>query len=301
MSERTAEIGGLPVSYLDHRGTGRPVLLVHGLGGGALNWMDCAPLLARHARVWAIDLFGHGHTASAGRSASISDNAELIADFVREVADDRVTLAGNSMGGFLSMRVAADHPELVEALVLVDPALPQWPDVIDPVVMQLFAIYATPGVGEQFLEQWAETIGPEGVVDQMLALCTRDPSRISREFRDAHVAALKEREGTPRAMDDFLVAARSLIQGLWETDPWREMVRRIEAPTLLVHGEHDRLVSVVAAREVAKIRPDWTLRVMEDCGHIPMAEDPEEFTRIVAEWLGALPRAGTRAARAPAP
>ena len=68
MSERTAEIGGLPVSYLDHGGTGRPVLLVHGLGGGALNWMDCAPLFARHARAWAIDLFGHGHTASAGRS-----------------------------------------------------------------------------------------------------------------------------------------------------------------------------------------------------------------------------------------
>jgi pimeloyl-ACP methyl ester carboxylesterase len=97
------------------------------------------------------------------------------------------------------------------------------------------------------------------------------------------------------------VAARSLIHGLWETDPWRDSVRRIEVPTLLVHGEHDRLISVVAAREMAQVRPDWTLSVMEDCGHIPMAEDPEGFVRIVVEWLGALPRRGARPARAPAP
>ena len=294
MRERTVEIGRLPVGYVDHGGTGRPMLLVHGLGGGALNWMECAPLLAHHARVWAVDLFGHGHTASAGRSASVSDNEELIANFLRQVAQDPATVVGNSMGGFLSMRVAAYHPELVDTLVLVDPALPQWPDAIDPVVLQLFATYATPGVGEQFLEQAAASIPPEAVVDQMLMLCTHDPSRVSRRFRDAHLAALREREGTIQAMEDFLVAARSLIQGLWEMDRWREMVRRIDVPTLLVHGEHDRLVSVVAAREMARMRPDWTLSVMEDCGHIPMAEDPEGFTRIVVQWLQAVPRRADR-------
>jgi len=275
------------------------MVLVHGLGGSAINWMDAAPLLAQHARVYAVDLLGHGRTPCGHLTSSVRHNAELIPRFVEQVAGGSAVLVGNSMGGYLCTKVAADHSELVDALVLVDPALPQAPEAIDPTTLQLFAMYATPGVGEQFLSEWVKSAGPEGLVDQMLLLITRDPSRVSRGWRDAHVAEARERQELPTAMDDLLVAARSLIQGLMDGRPWRESVDRITAPALIVHGAHDRLVSIVAARELASIRPDWKLEVMEDCGHIPMAEDPEGFARIVVEWLAALPRAGARSAAAP--
>ena len=213
------------------------------------------------------------------------------------VAEAPAVLVGNSMGGYLAMRVAADRPDLLHGLVLVSPAVPQGFDVMDPVVLQLFATYATRGVGEDFIRDWSRTAGPEGMVDQMLALITHDPSRVSRAWRDAHVAETRERMETGAAVDDMLGAARSLIEGLGEMPAWRESVDRVTAPTLVVHGAHDRLVSVVAARELAKIRPEWKLEVMEDCGHVPMVEDPEGFAGIVSRWLaeclerGSSPRA----------
>jgi pimeloyl-ACP methyl ester carboxylesterase len=284
MEDRTVDLDG-PVHYLDHGGSGQPMVLVHGLGGSALNWMDAAPLLARFARVWAVDLLGHGRTPSTGRSSSVDDNATLLLRFVKAVAGGPALLVGNSMGGYLSMRAASERPDLVRGLVLVSPAVPQGYDVIDPMVLQLFATYATPGVGEDFLRDWSRTAGPEGMVDQMLMLVTRDPSRVSRAWRDAHVAETGRRMETGAAVDDMLGAARSLIHGLSEMKEWRESLDRVTVPTLVVHGAHDRLVSIVAARELAKLRPDWTLEVMEDCGHIAMAEDPEGFAAIVSRWL----------------
>jgi pimeloyl-ACP methyl ester carboxylesterase len=294
MEHRTIDLGG-PVHYLDHGGSGTPMVLVHGLGGSALNWMDAAPLLAERFRVFAIDLLGHGRTPCGHLTSSVQHNAELIPRFIERVTGGSAVLVGNSMGGYLSMKVAAKRPELVDELVLVDPAVPQAPDVIDPTTMQLFAMYATPGVGEQFLQDWIRSSGPEGLMDQMLLLIAHDPGRISTAWRGAHVAEIRERQELPTAMDDMLVAARSLIDGLLNGKPWRESVDRITAPTLIVHGAHDRLVSIVAARELAKIRTDWTLEVMEDCGHIPMAEDPVGFSRIVLDWLAAFPRPGARA------
>jgi pimeloyl-ACP methyl ester carboxylesterase len=296
MEHRTLDLGG-PVHYLDFGGSGPPMVLVHGLGGSALNWMDAAPLLARFARVWAVDLLGHGRSPSTGRSSSVTDNAALLPRFVEQVARGPAILVGNSMGGYLAMRVAADRPDLLGGLVLVSPAVPQGFDVMDPVVLQLFATYATPGVGEEFLRDWSRTAGPEGMVDQMLTLIAHDPSRVSRAWRDAHVAETRERMETGAAVDDMLLAARSLIEGLGEMQAWRQSVDRVAAPTLVVHGAHDRLVSVVAARELARIRPEWELEVMEDCGHIPMVEDPEGVAGIVSRWLaerierGSSPRA----------
>jgi pimeloyl-ACP methyl ester carboxylesterase len=274
-----------PVHYVDHGGSGTPLVLVHGLGGSALNWMDAAPHLARFSRVWALDLLGHGRTPSTGRSSSVTDNADLIPRFVEAVVGGPATLVGNSMGGYLSMRVAAERPDTVRGLVLVSAAVPQGFDVIDPVVLQLFAIYATPGMGEEFLRDWSRTAGPDGMVDQMLAMITRDPSRVSRAWRDAHVAEARARVESGAAVDDMLGATRSLIEGLMDPAAWRAAVDRITAPALIVHGAHDRLISIAAARELARIRPDWTLEVMEDCGHIPMAEDPEGFASIVGRWL----------------
>ena len=230
MEDRTVDLDG-PVHYVDHGGSGPAMVLVHGLGGSAINWMDAAPLLARFARLWAIDLLGHGKTPSTGRSSSVTDNAALIPRFVEAVAGGPAILVGNSMGGYLSMRVAAEHPDLVDGLVLVDPAMPQGFDVIDPVVLQLFATYATPGEGERFLQDWARTAGPEGMVDQMLTLVTHDPSRVSGTWRDAHVAEARERMEGPTAVDDMLGATRSLIAGLMEAPSWREGVDRITSTT----------------------------------------------------------------------
>lgn len=301
MHDRTVDLGG-PVHYEDHGGDGPPIVLVHGLGGATINWMSVAPALSRYGRVLALDLIGCGRTPRSDRSATISADRDLVERFVREVAGAPSLVVGNSRGGLVSMVAAAANPESVAGLVLVDPALPQWPDVIDPLVASMFATYASPGVGEEYLRTWQETMGPRGMVEQMLMLTFADHSRATEELRRAHVDLQIERADTEGLIEGFLTAARSLLEVLMDPEGWRRNLFAVRCPTLLVHGSEDRLVSVVAARELAKLRPDWTYRELAGLGHVPMMEDPEGFVRVVEDWLDVPIGAAVEAARrAPSP
>jgi len=113
-----------PVHYADHGGHGRPIVLVHGLGGSRLNWLAVAPGLAQDHRVFALDLIGHGLTPRAGRKATLANHRRLIDGFIEKIAGEPAVLVGNSTGGHLSILEAALRPENVAGLILVDPAVP---------------------------------------------------------------------------------------------------------------------------------------------------------------------------------
>ena len=85
MRSLTADLDG-PVHYVDFGGTGRPIVLVHGLGGSHLNWLPVGERLAAHGRVLAIDLAGHGRTPSLGRTATVGANTRLLGRFLAVVA-----------------------------------------------------------------------------------------------------------------------------------------------------------------------------------------------------------------------
>src|SRR5439155_5474619 len=104
---------------------GPAMVLIHGLGGSTLNWLDVAPGLAARNRVLALDLIGFGHTPAAGRRSDLESNRKLVEAFLREVVGEPAGLVGNSMGGLLAILEAVTAPERVRALVLVNPALPK--------------------------------------------------------------------------------------------------------------------------------------------------------------------------------
>ena len=95
--------------YVDFGGSGRPVLMVHGLGGNALNWMAVGPAIAETRRALAIDLAGFGQTPLFGRAATVGANVALVHDFIDGVVGEPVMLMGNSMGGYISVVEAAAH------------------------------------------------------------------------------------------------------------------------------------------------------------------------------------------------
>jgi pimeloyl-ACP methyl ester carboxylesterase len=284
MEHHSIDYRGCLVHYVDFGGSGQTMVLVHGLGGATINWGASAPLLAEHARVLALDLAGFGQTARSGRSSSVAANRELLDGFLQSVADEPVVLVGNSMGGLISLLEAAESPERVAGLVMVDPALPSWVDVLDPVVTQLFMAYATPGVGEALLAGMREQ-DPRELVDYFLALVAADPSTIPEQVVTDHVQFAKDYTGAADSIDGFLEGARNLIEVLYDPEQVRKAIERVQAPTLLIHGEKDRLVPLVAAQTAAAMRPDWTFEVMPNIGHVPMMEDPEGFARIVVAWM----------------
>jgi pimeloyl-ACP methyl ester carboxylesterase len=291
---RTVELGG-SVHYVDFGGPddGPAVVLVHGLGGSHLNWDLFAPLLTPHVRVWAIDLPGFGRSEPGGRSTSVQANVAVLHRFLAEVVGEPVVLVGNSMGGMISLLAAGERPRSVTGLVLLDPAVPGPRRALDPLVAVTFALYALPFAGERFL-WWRRTRQSAlARVREMLSLCGVDPDTLPPEVIDRSVTLLEERQDVEGMDKAFLAAARSLLKLLVDPRRYRAAMASIDDPVLLVHGDRDRLVSVSAARDIARRHPAWRYLELAGVGHVPQLQVPERLASDVLDWMRAVvaPRA----------
>ncbi len=295
---RWADLDG-PVHYLDFGGPADGPLLVcvHGLGGSALNWAAVAPALAETCRVVALDLAGFGHTLGGSRSTSVAANQRLLHRFLVEVAGTPAVLVGNSMGGLISIRQAAERPDTTAGLVLVDPALP--PEVRglpDPRVVAMFAAFMVPVVGRRVVGRSRDGASAERAARDLLRLCCADPARVPSEVVDLHVELAGQRLEYPDVDSELLTAARSLVWVLADRRRFSAMQRAIDVPVLLLHGDRDRLVDIGAARAAARANPHWQFEVAEGVGHLPQLEAPRWTVDAVLGWLRAHPEAADLAA-----
>ena len=263
-------------------------MAVHGLDGCAVNWSALAPLLTSRYRVLAPDLAGHGLTRAGGRSTDVSANRSLLHAFIEAVAGGPVILMGNSMGGMISLLEASAAPDLVTALILVDPALPFVPGL------------ARPGGGHPVRAvrhprpraaagRPPPPLPPEAAVRRLLSLCCADPSRVGAPVVAAHVEVAHQRAAFPDADRDLSAAVRSVIAnaGYLTGHAYRQAVRSVGCPVLLLHGDADRLVPVSAARAAARSYPSWAVMVLPGVGHVPQLEAPADCAAVISDWLGA--------------
>jgi pimeloyl-ACP methyl ester carboxylesterase len=261
---------------------------VHGLGGSHLNWAGVAPRLAEHGRVLALDLAGFGLTRTEGRGTGVGSNRSLLDAFLRALHLPPVVLAGNSMGGQISLIQAAHAPQTVTAMILVDAAFPRARSVrAQPAakVAAVFALYANRRLGEWFVESRSRRLGPEGLVREGLRISAADPSTIDPALVAATIEMARHRQDYDDASRAFLDAARSIFQAQVYPGRYRALVRAVTAPALLIHGDRDGLVPVASAREAAATHANWDLVVLEGVGHIPQMEAPDQFMAAVDEWL----------------
>jgi pimeloyl-ACP methyl ester carboxylesterase len=283
---------GGPIHVADYGGSGQVALLVHGLAGSHLTWMSVAGELARDHRVLAMDLPGFGRSPLAGRRATISANIATLDQVIGQLGDGPIVLMGNSMGGLISLGVAAERPSKLAALVLVDPAFPQprrevWR--LDPFARRFLFTYALPRLALRRLARRAVALGPERIVRDVLALCTVDPTLVDPALVAALISLEGERLNGSDWQDAIYEASRSLVRTLALRRHFERWVAAVTAPVLLIHGRRDRLVSHRSARAVADVRPDWEFHLLDDVGHVPMMEAPRQFLDVVEPWLKGLP------------
>jgi pimeloyl-ACP methyl ester carboxylesterase len=284
---RTVDLNG-PTHYLDFGGPadGPLVLAVHGLGGSAWNWLAVAPLLTMRCRMLAIDLAGHGLSPAAGRSTSVQANRLLLDRFIREIVQAPVVLVGNSMGGLITLLEAGASPDVVLGAVLIDPALPRpLLSRVDPQVAMQFAVVALPGIGEAAFKRRRKRQTVSQQVNQTLRMCTVDIDRVPPEVVAAGIAAIESRNPADYLPADTLRAARSLMRLLSRPQLVRRAFSRITAPVMLIHGDHDRLVSINVAKATAREFPAWRFEIAEDIGHVPMLEAPAWTTEKIFDWM----------------
>jgi pimeloyl-ACP methyl ester carboxylesterase len=285
--ERTSQIVDIngPVHYIDHGGTGPAIVMVHGLGGSHLNWELLGPDLATDYHPYAVDLRGFGLTPLDGHIAALRSQVALLLRFVNEVAGGSAVVFGTSMGGLISMMLAANHPAAVDGLVLLDPALPMRStrNVTRATITRL-GVPVLPWIGEEAVRRLATSGTPEERIDATWAIVTARPNRIDAATRANAVEMTRLRDGMEWAPKAYCEAIRSTTATLGRRRRFRDMIHRIAAPTLLVHGMLDDIVHFEGAEWLAGERPDWRFAPIPDAGHVPQLELPQRTLNIFRDW-----------------
>ncbi|WP_448615733.1 alpha/beta fold hydrolase [Modestobacter sp. URMC 112] len=263
-------------------------LYVHGLGGASTNWTDLAALLAVRFDGYALDLPGFGRSAPPpGGSYSMRRHVQAVVDVLEWVVarpgpgqGQPVHLLGNSLGGLVSLWVATRRPDLVATLTLVSAAMPVYrvPAAFDRAI----ALVLLPGV-PALAEKRLAGVSPEQRVRNLVRMCIGDPSRVPAERLTEAVEELREHDAQPWAGQALTRSLRGLMTSylrFGRANAWR-MARSVRMPSLVVWGDHDRLVDPVLAPRLAAALPDARLQVLPGVGHLAMLESPEATARAV--------------------
>lgn len=289
MERFTIDLHG-PLHGMEYGGEGPLVLLVHGLSGSAVNWMETAVRLTAYGRVVAPELPGFGRTPPAGRSASMKAQAALMADFIEYQGGGPALVIGNSMGAMISMILAGQRPDLVDRLVLIDtPGSTADLEGLPPAWIATMLMYLVPGANLMFVNRLHRRGNPEQTTDAGLDLLAGGPGLMSARVRRLHARVAAERKAMPWPPHAYLEAFRSVIANLVPFSRWRRTALMVRAPTLLIHGTNDQVVPISAAERLAALRPDWFYRPLIGVGHIAMLEAPDLLLEVVAEFMDRAP------------
>lgn len=254
---------------------------IHGLSGSATNWTDLAALLATRAAGTAVDLPGFGLSRPlASRDYSPAGHADALLCFLAGRGRP-VHLVGNSFGGAVALDVAARRPELVRTLTLVSPAMPDLrPDprrVSDPKLL----LALLPLVGRRARAELATT-DPRTRAEQVVRLCFGDPQSAS-EHRLAEAAAeYAARARLAWAHEAAERTGKAMVAGWLRGESLWSVATRVQAPTLVVWGDRDRLVAPRLARRTAAALRRSRLLMLRGVGHVAQMEAPETVARAVA-------------------
>jgi esterase len=269
--DRFVTVGGQRLHYLDWgNAAAPPLVLLHGIDRVAHTFDHVAPRFAGRYHVVAMDLRGHGDSGwdPEGRYL-VEDHVGDLEGLVRALGLRRITLWGNSTGGRVVQVFAGLHPDLVDAVIAEDVGPERPRSIADAYARRV----------KQEENGWA---GPEALLAQMRAAATPLPDQVLEPY---------VRYGTKRRDDGRLVWKRdpNLVKGFVETELWR-YVRDIKAPVLYVLGGRSTIVPPATQEELKKTLPQVRIVTMPGLGHYPSDEKPEEFVRIVDEFLKARSR-----------
>jgi pimeloyl-ACP methyl ester carboxylesterase len=257
------EAGGYRLHYFEAGppgGGGTPLVLVHGLGARGEDWAAMIPALAAQGlHVYAPDLLGYGRSPKPDVDYSISLEEQTVAQFMQAMRVPRADVGGWSMGGWIAMKLALDHPELVDRLVIYDSAGVYFPATWEPALF-------TPN----------DVVG----VKKLMGILTPKPRPLPNFAAEA---ALRKLEG------NAWVVQRSMSAMTNGRDLLDFRLQGITQPMLIVWGALDELIPLSAGERIHKSVPQSVLNIVEGCGHLAPAECPRPVIEGTVEFLRAEP------------
>jgi pimeloyl-ACP methyl ester carboxylesterase len=268
---RTVELShSTKVNYVE-MGEGPPVLLIHGLGGAWQNWLENIPVLARNHRVIALDLPGFGDSPMPKWTINIRNYGSMMLDFIAALETGPLPVVGNSMGGFVAAEMSIrDEPAITKVVLASSAGVTHARMYKAPTAtVARMAMAVAPMM---FRYHHAALYRPR-LRKMVLSQLFRDPAALRPELLGEFI-----RTGVnPPGFGDALTG----LAGYDILDRLRE----VEDPVLIVWGRQDMIVPSADALAFSEMLSNSRVEIFNYCGHIPMAERPVRFNRVLEEFL----------------
>ena len=262
----TADANGIKTNYLE-AGTGDPVVLIHGSGPGVTsyaNWRLVLPALAENFRVLAPDMVGFGFSE---RPANIEYGLQTWADQTVGLMDTlelpKAHLVGNSFGGAIALRIAAQHPDRVGKLVLM----------------------GSMGVPFPITEGLERVWGYEPSFENMRKVL--DVFAYSRDLVNDELAEVRYQASIQPGFQESFAAMFPAPRQRWVEAMCtpEDEIRRLPHRTLIVHGREDQVIPLQTSLRLMELIDNADLSVFSHCGHWSMIERNKDFNRNVSEFF----------------
>jgi pimeloyl-ACP methyl ester carboxylesterase len=275
MSELTyLELHGDRIAYRE-AGRGPALLLIHGMAGSSATWQAIIPQLSKKFRVIAPDLLGHGMSAKPRGDYSLGAFAVFLRDLLDELGVNRATVIGQSLGGGIAMQFSHQHRDYCERLALIGSG------GLGPDLSPLLRMLSAPG---------AEFVLPVVAPQRVLSLGNKLGSWLTSagiqspragEMWNAY-SSLSDAQ-TRRA---FLRTLRSVVDHRGQAvSALNKLHLATGLPTLLIWGDHDRIIPVAHAYAAHDAVAGSRLEVLKGVGHFPHAEAPMAVADILEDFI----------------
>lgn len=265
-------VKGINVRYIV-KGSGSPVLLIHGFGHFLEVWWFNIGPLSQHYQVYAMDLPGHGLSDKPVIDYSLSFATEFIIDLMEALGIGRASLIGHSMGGSICLGGAINFPDKVDRIILVDSGS------LSEKVPLVYRLCTLPILGDILVRPTIKAGVRRGIRRAFY-----NPDLVTEDMVNLNYELLK----IPGVKDAMLSMIRN---GASISGPNPEVIisdklHLVKVPTLLIHGAQDRVVPLEYAQNACRLIPDCRLEIIDECGHCPHIEKASEFNEAVISFLG---------------
>lgn len=270
VSDNRLQLAGISTAVLEG-GAGTPVVLLHGPGEFAAVWGRVLPELVTSNRVVVPDLPGHGASGLPGGRLDAERVLSWLGDLIEQTCDRPPTVVGHLLGGAIALRFAANHPDRVRSLVLVDTFGLSWnrPTLRFAAPLLAYMVRPTEGTRDRFLDKCF--VDFDGLREQV------------GDRWDAFGAQALEWAQTKTSK----ATLRDLMSGFGLRPIPATQLEQITAPTSLIWGRHD-LQTPLRVAETASTRYGWPLHVIEEARDDPFFEQPAAALRALCAELAAV-------------
>lgn len=258
-----------------------PLILLHGFGAAIEHWRNNIPVLGQEYSVYALDLLGFGASRKANTSYSVYLWVEQVHDFWQTFIQEPVVLVGNSIGSLVCLTAAITYPEMVKGIVMLSlpdvslrqEMIPSW---LLPIVSTLENLVASP----LLLKTLLKILRKPATIRRWAGVAYQDKTAITDELVTILSAPAYD-EGSDKT---FSALFKSVRQANFAPSA-KEVLPKLKIPMLLIWGNQDRMIPPSLAPIFAALNPQIKYIEMERVGHCPHDECPEQFNRILLDWL----------------